>query len=71
MTQVWVLHWVTLSSVAAELPFMAMVWVKKLNISPGVSDDGLEMVELLCILADGLVRVLAYLFWDVGMGSFE
>ena len=26
-----------------------------------------EMVELLCTVADGLVRLLLYLFWDVGL----
>ena len=43
----------------------------KLNISSGVSNDGLEMVELLCILEDGIVMLLACLFWDVGMGILE
>ena len=58
------------SSLAAW-PFMTMRWVRKLNISSGVSNDGFEIIELLCTLADGLVRLLAYLFWDVGMGLLE
>ena len=29
--------------------------------------DGLEMVRLWCTLVDGLVRLVLYLFWDVGL----
>ena len=29
--------------------------------------DGLAMVGLLCTLLDGLVRMVLYLFWDVGL----
>ena len=42
-----------------------------MNISSGVGTDGLKMVLLLCVFADGLVKVLAYLFWDVGIGILE
>ena len=33
--------------------------------------DGLEMVGLLCTVVDGLVMVLAYLFWECSMGLLE
>ena len=42
-----------------------------MNISSGASADGLEMVVLLCALAYGLVMVLAYLFWECGMGLLD
>ena len=29
------------------------------------------MVVVLCVFTDGLVMVLAYFFWDVGMGLLE
>ena len=29
--------------------------------------DGLAMVGLSCTLLDGLVRLVLYLFWDVGL----
>ena len=35
--------------------------------SSGVSVDGLEMLELLCTVVDGVVRLLLYLFWDVDL----
>ena len=38
----------SLSSVAAELPFMARRLVRRLSISSHVSADGPEMVVLLC-----------------------
>ena len=60
----------SLTSVAAKWPFMAMRWVKKLYIPSGVS-EGLKMVELLCIVADGLVMLLAYLFWGCGKGLLK
>ena len=40
---------------------------QRLTISSGVSADGLEIVELLCTVADALVRLLVYLFWDAGL----
>ena len=49
----------SLSSSAAEWLFMAMRWVKKLNISSGVTTDGFEMVIALYVFTDGLVMVLA------------
>ena len=56
----------SLFAVAAEWPFMAMIWVNSWMTSSGVSTSVLQMVELLCTAADGLVRLLLYLFWDVG-----
>ena len=53
----------SLTCLAAELSFTAMSGVKRLTISSGVSTGGLEKVELLCTVEDGLARVLAYLFW--------
>ena len=69
----------SLTSVTAGWPFMVMSWVNMLTTSSGEYDslgmagllcvvlDGLGMVGLLCTKVDGLVRLLLYLFWDVGL----
>ena len=69
----------SLTSVTAGWPFMAMSWVNMLITSSGEYDglrivgslcmvvDGIEMVELLHTMVDGLMRLLLYLFWDVGL----
>ena len=36
-----------------------------------MSADDVEKVELLCTVADGLVILLAYLFWECGTGLLE
>ena len=54
----------SLTSVITGWLFMAVSWVNMLITSSG-EYDGLGMVGLLCIMVDGLVRLLLYLFWDV------
>ena len=55
----------SLTSVTAGWPFMAMSWVNMLITLSG-EYDGLGMVGLLCIMVEGLLRLLFYLFWDIG-----
>ena len=55
----------SLTSVTAGWPFMAMSWVNMLITSFG-EYDGLGMVGLLCMVADGHGMVSVYLFWNVG-----
>ena len=42
-----------------------------MNISSGVSADGLKMVILFCVFADGLVMVLEYSLWECDTGLLE
>ena len=56
----------SLTSVTAGWLFIVMSWVNMMITSSG-EYDGLRWVGILCIMVDGLVRLLLYLIWNVGL----